>query len=797
FCVVADEDLPKIGWDSQDHLTRKVLLQRSDALFASNPKTRAWALAQNPYVDGEEHFVSEFMTLKPCLHGSDCHGYPEIAHPCALRGKNDHFCDAANPSNCDLRFCWIKADTTFEGLRQVLHEPADRVFIGPSLPDYHDQARVISSIKLTNGKGWFAEGEIPLNPGMVSIIGQKGSGKSALADLLAYAAGGWISDDEKCFLNRASPHLDGMAVTLNWADGTMTSQVVGDQTNGTELVRYLSQDYVERICARDGITRELVKEIEQVIFNYLDPVDTLNASDFDELRAMKTAGVTAESNRLRETIHAVIREEFAVRELIGKQAEKEARVKALQVEREGLKKQIPLPTTPEEAKLLENLQLKRDALTKAQRAAASEKQKLQRVDDLTKRVDAFGAQIERFFEELKPLLEEAGIPSAEWPKFKAEFVSDYGVPLQQRRTDIAKELANIEGGELSAPNTIKALNAEIEQLSLRETADKARQERTKQIQTRIAAINAEVERLASEIKNIIEVEKPRLNGIQTRRLDAYHDYFSNLEAEQEVLQSLYEPIRDSLNEKALLKGKDLEFSIRWTADLKGWLERGESLFDQRRSGPYGSYELLSEAARKLLLPAWGSGDAQKIRDALDKFLEGFRVANLQPSAYLRSNVTTKDVMDWLFEVDHIRLDYGLKFNGTDLESLSPGTKGIVLLILYLGMDVNDTRPLIVDQPDENLDNESIYHLLTPYFRLAKIRRQVIVITHNPNLVVNSDSEQVIIATGVKRDTGLPTIGYESGALENPAIRKQVCNVLEGGQDAFLRRDRRYAIVRRA
>jgi ABC-type cobalamin/Fe3+-siderophores transport system ATPase subunit len=90
---------------------------------------------------------------------------------------------------------------------------------------------------------------------------------------------------------------------------------------------------------------------------------------------------------------------------------------------------------------------------------------------------------------------------------------------------------------------------------------------------------------------------------------------------------------------------------------------------------------------------------------------------------------------------HIRLSYGLKYNGTDLEKLSPGTKGIVFLILYLGMDTDDTRPLIVDQPDENLDNESIYELLTEYFKRAKERRRIILITHSPNLIVNGDSAQ--------------------------------------------------------
>ena len=156
---------------------------------------------------------------------------------------------------------------------------------------------------------------------------------------------------------------------------------------------------------------------------------------------------------------------------------------------------------------------------------------------------------------------------------------------------------------------------------------------------------------------------------------------------------------------------------------------------------------------------------------------------------MRLGVTVQDVFEWLYEVDHVRLSYGLKYNGVELEKLSPGTKGIVLLILYLGMDVADSRPLIVDQPDENLDNESIYKLLTAYFKTAKKRRQIILITHNPNLVVNADSEQVIVATAERRENGFPHITYQSGALEDNVpedrgIRQQVCRILEGGADAF-------------
>src|SRR4029077_8244025 len=75
FGVMADEDLSAIGWNSRDHLTRKVLIQKSDVLLSSNPSTRQWALGKPPYLEGPEKFIAEFKTIKPCVHGSDAHEF--------------------------------------------------------------------------------------------------------------------------------------------------------------------------------------------------------------------------------------------------------------------------------------------------------------------------------------------------------------------------------------------------------------------------------------------------------------------------------------------------------------------------------------------------------------------------------------------------------------------------------------------------------------------------------------------------------------------------------------------------
>lgn len=727
------------------------------------------------------------LTFKFCCHiSSDARALRDI-------GRYDK----------DGHFLWIKADPTFEGLKQILYEPIDRVHVGPTPPIYHDQARVVRALKLSNAKGWFDDVSIPLNTGLVSIIGQKGSGKSALAELIAYAAGSWHEGDSASFLKRAGDHLKGLSVELEWADGTTSSGKLGSALPDASHVRYLSQKFVERLCAEDRIGTELVHEIESVIFSYVDPTDTLNASSFDELRALRTEGTRTEGNRLREDVTRLIKEECDLRDNAAKVPEKKARIKALTEERNGLIKQIPKAASREEARIQKDLQEKREKLTSAQQAAAVDKQKLQKISDIRSRVFAFKSQITRFYSELEDLLQEAGVAEADKASFLPTFPSETEPLLVRRETELKRSLAERDGAtENPAEGTIRWLQNQIQTLVQRDTADKAQQQKIKVMQTRIAAIAVEIQRVQAEISRIEGPDKARQAVAHQERLHAYVALFQNLKQEQRTLEDLYARVGSRPNGHSSPEQEQrLEFSIRWDVDLNKWLERGSVLFDQRTTLPYGTMQDLGNAAREILAPAWSSGDPLKISPALEQFVAEFRKTDLKPANYLRSGVAVLDLLQWLYEVDHIRLTYGLKYNGVELEKLSPGTKGIVLLILYLGMDIRDTRPLVVDQPDENLDNESIYELLTSYFKTAKTRRQIILITHNPNLVVNGDSEQVIVASCDRRENGLPHITYQCGSLENNApegsgISHQVCRILEGGSDAFRKRELRYSLPER-
>lgn len=759
------------AWASwRDEITRF-----SQALFSGRSGERDFWLCRGSKEDRET--VLRLGGMKPCLHGSDAHKIDLLFKP------------------AEDRFCWIKADPTFEGLRQVLYEPESRVYIGPTPPLYHDEARVIRAVRLSQSDGWFDDVEIPLNSGLVSIIGQKGSGKSALAELTAYAAGSWDTNESGSFLRRAGPHLQEMKIELEWADGEVTSVIFGHGQPDDGAVRYLSQKFVERLCADDYLGDELIDEIENVIFSYIDESDTLNASSFKELRALRTDGTRARGQRLQEDIKRLIAEECDLRNKAHKLPEKETRIKMLADERKGLEKQLPKAKSTEEEKTQNELQAKRSALAVLQKEAGEDKQKLQKIRDFRQEIMSFAARMERFYTELEPKLKEVGIPQTEHAVYRPAFAGDTEASLAAREKEINASIAKREGErDQPVPGTIRTLEREIEALTKKEGVDKARTKRIEEIQKRIAAIDTETERITKEIELIKGPEKERIGVAASERMEAYTAYFENLKDEQDTLKELYGPVTVRLkSESSFAQEQDLEFSIRWEVDLKRWLERGGGLFDQRRAIPYETMEGLESAAKTVLVPAWSSGDSQKIKPAMEEFLKAFRNKQLQPYRYMRTGVMVQDIFEWLYETEHIRISYGLKYNGTELEKLSPGTKGIVLLILYLGMDVADSRPLIVDQPDENLDNESIYELLTEYFKRAKTRRQIILVTHNPNLVVNGDAEQVIVATCARRENDLPYITYNSGALEDPTIRGHVCRILEGGSDAFLKREKRYAL----
>ena len=128
--VPSDEDLSRISWEGRNSTTRRLLIQTSDAIFASNPQTVKWALGELDGEGGYQRHVNEFLKIRPTFSGSDAHEFDSMFN------------------NAHRRYCWIKADPTFNGLRQTLFEPKERVRINETQPETKYPYYVINSVKL-------------------------------------------------------------------------------------------------------------------------------------------------------------------------------------------------------------------------------------------------------------------------------------------------------------------------------------------------------------------------------------------------------------------------------------------------------------------------------------------------------------------------------------------------------------------------------------------------------------------------------------------------------------------------
>ena len=129
-----------------------------------------------------------------------------------------------------------------------------------------------------------------------------------------------------------------------------------------------------------------------------------------------------------------------------------------------------------------------------------------------------------------------------------------------------------------------------------------------------------------------------------------------------------------------------------------------------------------------------------------------------------------------------------QFVSRDFAKLSLGQQQSVLLALMLSSDSD--APLIIDQPEDNLDSEFIFHSLVPVIRAAKERRQVIVVTHNANIAVLGDAEQII---ALKSSSDKSSI-VAAGSIDDTKTKATVCRILEGADEAFRRRGRMYGIM---
>lgn len=180
----------------------------------------------------------------------------------------------------------------------------------------------------------------------------------------------------------------------------------------------------------------------------------------------------------------------------------------------------------------------------------------------------------------------------------------------------------------------------------------------------------------------------------------------------------------------------------------------------------------------------------KIRDIVrDERTVG--VTKYLNNLFSRLESTQVDQLQLLIPDDDISIVYKPKNDNKyiPLTSASAGQKATAILTFLLSFG---DYPLILDQPEDDLNGKLVYELIVDRIKVAKSKRQIIVVTHNANIPVNADSELIICLSSTEKNMTINRMG----TIDIPEIKKEVCDVMEGSVDAFMMRAKRYSSIKK-
>jgi hypothetical protein len=206
---------------------------------------------------------------------------------------------------------------------------------------------------------------------------------------------------------------DGTQLSIAVGDGSTTDAVVGTKFPPKELVRYLSQSFVEKLCSDDYEGVDLAQEIEGVIFGHLDPTDTLNASSFTDLRDLRTRETTKDRVSISGRITSIISEDEQLRAVLREVPKKKDRVEEIAVEIKALEGQLPVAKNETEAKAQTELGIFRQQLLKQQSNVASQKQISLGFDQLAASLERFNGEFQTFRTDFLAQASKLGITQGE------------------------------------------------------------------------------------------------------------------------------------------------------------------------------------------------------------------------------------------------------------------------------------------------------------------------------------------------------------------------------------------------
>ncbi len=796
--LIPEDDITSINWNTQAHMVRKYYYFNANGIFTSNDKTIKWGLKQET--------AKEFNSLKPCFSYSDCHCFEDM-----FKFVNN-------------KPCWVKGDPTFEGFKQVFNQPAERVFIGEK-PEkliqleqkkyyYIDKIMIMKNAAAKNKNTWFNT-DIDLNSGLVAIIGNKGSGKSALADIIGYMTEA-KNIEQASFLNKERFRKEDKRFAhdyqakLFWRDGKVASKNYLDlNIENASSAEFLPQKYIESLC--NELKDEFQQEINKVIFSYIDISEKNGTSSLSELINKKTRDIDFKLTKYRNEIEEINKKIITLEtkktdkylDEIQKLLRKSEGILKSHIESKPIEVKKPNNITSDTIEQLEKINKDIELIDEKIADTKSEKLKINiSLDELKQ----FLAKFNSYQQEIKDLNSEA-------QKIAVDVgLSDFrGVELNFDTSQFINKVTELEKRRVELDKILSEDDAESDDTTVNLYKERQKAILKKEEILRTAQDNEiKYENYLKSIK-LWEQEKEKIEGKSPADLDSicYYkaeiDYIKNtlyseledaskqrneivkkifdqLLAKMNIYKDLYTPIEEKLQKILKDNSDDICFETVIKID-SDFTDQFLSYIKQNVKGLYygrvDGVENLKSIIREVDLSTWTGVDL--FVGKIQKSISG------DPNSIQKLVPNTINCYNYLNKLEYLNVSFTLKMNGKMLEELSPGQRGIVLLIFYLALSRN-SEPLIIDQPEDNLDNQSVFTKLVPCIVEAKKNRQVFIVTHNPNIAVACDAEQVICA---EIDKTTNTINYVTGSIENECIRQKIIDILEGTEPAFSLRQHKY------
>lgn len=662
--------------------------------------------------------------------------------------------------------------------------------------------------------------DIKLNSGLVTIIGNKGSGKSALSDIIGHLCK-CTTMDNASFLNeqrfRKAPnnYADDYKAIITWGDLHQEEMSLSERDYETTIedAQYLPQKYIEHICNDVGDIFQ--SEINKVVFSYVDKSERGMARNLVELVNNKSTIINIKIEKLHKEIDEInsriIRLEEQktthhrtyVEENLNKLNDNLERHKKIQ----PLEIKKPAPKENDDDYQIKLQEINQEILT-IEQTLVDIRLKMAKTNECIDEINILIVKIESLEYDILEVnnimqnfktrysLETIDIISIKTPK---DFLKNYLENLINKKSQLNIQI-NGSSDETNDETNKEGLIAKLENankkkeilISTTDSEEKAYQKYLldyKEWENEKEKIEGDFlteDTLAyfqTELSFLKEQLEPTYNDFRKKREEKIIELFNTKQELVSIYKKIYNPIETEITR---LLG-DIDKNISFEAEIQLINNNlTELLLEQINKTHTGIFKGKTESQNTM---------NQYIKETefnkIDSVLEFIKkVLNVIDEDI---DISSKKVPDketfyrQICTLDYIGITFRLKFYGRGLKELSPGERGIVLIIFYLALS-KDSIPIIIDQPEDNLDNQSVYSKLVPCICAAKKKRQVIIVTHNPNIAIACDAEQIIFCEINKSNN---SIRYDTGAIEDSQTKEYVVNVLEGTMPAFDLRKRKY------